>query len=57
MFILVLSMCNSNDFNRQQCMKEWDVWLVPELKKGWDIYSGKEVPYQNEKEILEDINN
>ncbi len=57
MFILVLGMCNSNDFNRQQCMKEWDVWLVPELKKGWDIYSGKEVPYQNEKEILEDINN
>ena len=57
MFILVLNMCNSNDFNRQQCIKDWDVWLVPELQKGWDIYSGKEVPYQNEKEILEDINN
>ena len=57
MFILLFTMCNSNDFNRQQCIKEWDVWLVPELQKGWDIYSGKEVPYQNEKEILEDINN
>ena len=57
MFIMLFNICNSNDFNRQQCMKDWDVWLIPELKKGWDLITEKEKPYQEEKEILEDINN
>lgn len=54
---MLFNICNQSDFNRQQCMKDWDVWLVPELQKGWDLYTKKEKPYQNEKEILEDINN
>ena len=57
MLVMLFNMCNSNDFNRQQCMKEWDVWLIPELQRAWDIYTEKEKPYQEEKEILEDINN
>ena len=43
--------------NIKSCTSDIDVWLYPELQRGWDIYRGKEVPYQNEKEILEDINN
>jgi len=38
-------------------MKDWDTWLIPELQKGWDLITEKEVPYQQEKEILDDINN
>ena len=57
MFVMLFNICNQSDFNRQQCMKDWDVWLYPELQKGWDLYTEKEKPYQNEKEILEDINN
>ena len=57
MFVMLFNICNQTDFNRQQCMKDWDVWLYPELVKGWDIYTEKEKPYQREKEILEDINN
>ena len=57
MFVMLFNICNQSDFNRQQCMKDWDVWLVPELVKGWDLYTEKEKPYQREKEILEDINN
>jgi len=57
MFVMLFNMCNQSDFNRQQCMKDWDVWLYPELVKGWDLYTEKEKPYQREKEILEDINN
>ena len=57
MLVTLFNVCNQNDFNRQQCMKDWDVWLVPELQKGWDLYTEKEKPYQEEKEILEDINN
>ncbi len=51
-FILLFNMCNSNDFNRQQCMKNWDQWLVPELQRAWDIYTEKEKPYQEEDEKL-----
>ena len=57
MFVMLFNICNQSDFNRQQCMKDWDVWLYPELQKGWELYTEKEKPYQNEKEILEDINN
>lgn len=57
MFVMLFNICNQSDFNRQQCMKDWDVWLYPELQKGWNLYTEKEKPYQNEKEILEDINN
>ena len=56
MFILLFTMCNSNDFNRQQCMKDWDVWLVPELKKGWELYTGEQTPYQEEKDKLDENN-
>jgi len=57
MFIVLFNICNQSDFNRQQCMKDWDVWLYPELISGWNLYTEKEKPYQREKEILEDINN
>ena len=51
---MVFNMCNQSDFNRQQCMKDWDVWLYPELVKGWNLYTEKEVPYQEEKEKLDE---
>jgi hypothetical protein len=57
MFVMLFNICNQSDFNRQQCMKDWDVWLYPELISGWNLYTEKEKPYQREKEILEDINN
>ena len=54
MAVLLFNMCNSNPQAREACMKDWDVWLYPELQKGWDLYRGKETPYQNEREQLED---
>ena len=55
-FILLFNMCSSNDFNRQQCIKNWDQWLVPELQRAWDIYTGEEELYQEEKESLDEYN-
>ncbi len=55
-FILLFNMCNSNDFNRQQCIKNWDQWMVPELQRAWNIYTGKEELYQEEKESLDEYN-
>ena len=56
MLVMLFNVCNSNDFNRQQCLQDWNVWLVPELQKGWDLYTEKEVPYQEEKDKLNDNN-
>ena len=54
MFVMLFNICNQSDFNRQQCMKDWDVWLYPELKKGWELYTGEKTPYQEEKEKLDE---
>ena len=35
-------------------MKDWDVWLVPEIKKGWELYTGEQTPYQEEKDKLDE---
>ena len=42
------------DFTRKQCLTNWDEWLYPELVRGWNIKYGNEVPYQEEKDALED---
>ena len=54
MLIMLFNICNQSDFNRQQCMKDWDVWLYPELVKGWELYTGEKTPYQEEKEKLDE---
>jgi len=32
-----------------------DQWLIPDLVEGYEIWSGKKHPYQNEKEYLKDL--
>jgi len=57
MCVMLFNICNQGPEARKACMTDWDVWLIPEIQRGWDLYTGKEKPYQEEKEILEDINN
>tara|TARA_S200002703_G_scaffold55035_2_gene47635 strand:- start:16545 stop:16769 length:225 start_codon:yes stop_codon:yes gene_type:complete len=52
MSLMLFNVCNSNDFNREQCMKDWDVWLYPELKRAWDIYRNNSILYQDERDKL-----
>ena len=54
MLVMLFNICNSNEFNRKQCLTDIDVWLVPELKKGWELYTGEKTPYQEEKEKLDE---
>ena len=35
-------------------MKDWDVWLLPEIQKAWDLYTEQYTPYQEERDILEE---
>ena len=34
--------------NWQACTSDWDVWLYPELVRGWELYTGLETPYSSE---------
>ena len=54
MLVMLFNICNQSDFNRQQCMKDWDVWLYPEIQRGWRIYIGEEELYQEERDSLEE---
>ena len=54
MFVLLFNMCNSNPQAREACMKDWDVWLYPEIQRGWRIYIGEEELYQEERDSLEE---
>ena len=53
MITMIFNMCNSNDFNRKQCIKNWDTWLLPEITRAWQIKTGQETPYQNEEDVVE----
>ena len=53
MITILFNMCNSNDFNRKQCIQNWDTWLLPEISRAWQIKIGEETPYQNEQNMLE----
>jgi hypothetical protein len=32
-----------------------DQWLIPDLVEGYEIWSGKKHPYQNEKDYLNNL--
>ena len=50
MVVMLFNVCNQSDFNRKECLTNWDEWLYPELVKGWDLKTGKEKPDQQERE-------
>ena len=49
----LFSMCTSNVFNLSQCSTNWEQWLLPEVKRAWEIKTKQETPYQDEKDKLE----
>jgi len=52
-FNMVVVPCVAVPENWNYCYKNMDVWLYSEIQKGWDLYTEKEIPYQNERELLE----
>ena len=53
MAVMLFNICNQSPQTRQDCMSDWDVWLYPEIQRGWDLRFGNEQPYQDEKEQLQ----
>ena len=54
MLVMLFNMCMQNPQTRKACMSDWDVWLIPEIQRGWNIYRGHHTPYQEERDLLEE---
>ena len=54
MLIMLFNICNSNDFNRKQCLTDMDLWFWPEIQRAWEIYTEQYTPYQEEHDILKE---
>jgi len=50
---MVVIPCVTVPQNWEYCSKDWDVWLYPEIQRGFDMLTEKELPYQDERELLE----
>ena len=48
--------CITNPDNWKYCLNDWDVWLYPEIHRAWELMSGEETPYQEEKDMLQSGN-
>ena len=42
-----------NPDNWKYCAKDMDVWLFPEIQRGIDLLTGREIPYQEERSALQ----
>ena len=45
--------CVTVPSNWKYCFNDWDVWLYPEIQRGWELMQGTEKPYQSEQEALQ----
>lgn len=45
--------CVTNPDNWKYCFTNHDQWLWPEVHRALDIITKREVPYQEEQEVLE----
>jgi hypothetical protein len=50
--VVVVSCAHPTNWN--QCIRV-DQWLLPDLISGYEIWSGKTKPYQDEKDYLKSI--
>ena len=54
MCVMLFNICNQGPEARKACLTDMHIWLLPELQRAWDIYTEKEIPYQEEKDKLDE---
>ena len=45
--------CTYNQDNMDQCLKDWDIWLHPEIQKGVELLT-KPCPYCEEQDAVQE---
>lgn len=52
MMVMLFNICNQNPQTRKACLSDWEVWLYPEIRRAWALYTGDEKPYDEERRVL-----
>ena len=53
MALMLLKICTQSVETVKLCMTDQHIWLYPELRRAWDLYTRREVPYQQEADRLD----
>ena len=52
MAAMLFRICTQSPETVQACMTDQHIWLWPEIQRGIDLYTEREVPYQEESDKL-----
>ena len=50
---MLLRICTQSPETVKACMTDQHIWLWPEVRRGVELYLGREQNYSNEREIVE----
>ena len=53
MALMLLRICTQSPDTIKACMTDQHVWLWPEIRRGWDLYTQRELPYQEEADRMD----
>lgn len=49
---MLLQICTQSPETVKLCMTDQHIWLWPEIQRAWDLYTERELPYQEEADRL-----
>ena len=49
---MLLKICTQSPEAIKACMTDQHIWLYPEIRRGWELYTKRELPYQQEADRL-----
>lgn len=50
---MLFNICTQSAETVKLCMTDQHIWLYPEIRRAWDLYTRRELPYSSEGVILE----
>ena len=45
---MLLQICTQSAETVKACMTDQHIWLWPEIRRGWELYTERELPYADE---------
>lgn len=49
---MLFNICTQSAETVKLCMTDQHVWLWPEIQRAWDLYTERELPYQEEADRM-----
>ena len=52
---MLLQVCAQSPENIKACLTDQHIWLWPEVRRGIELYTGREQIYSSERQILDNL--